>query len=143
MPSESDHIALANNNHRAMMCLHDAEDDHSEWVATVAFYKAVHLVQAMLSKAGRSCHDHKTRHDILKSRYPEIWKHYRPLWSASTIARYLHDNDSRTPYKQFSDHCPSDQVYERYIQKRLRAVENHAWNKLSPESQKILIRVPE
>jgi len=142
MSRESNHIALANQNHLAMICLHEAADTHPEWIVTIAFYKAVHVVQAMLSKANKSCHDHKTRHAILKRDYPEIWKHFRSLWAASTIARYLYDNANQTSYKSFVDHCPAEKVYSRFVEKRLRSVEDLSINKLSQEMKEELIRVP-
>ncbi len=143
MPSESDHVALANKNHAAMMCLHKSQDEHPEWIVTIAFYKAVHVVQALLSKSGKNCHDHSSRHRLLKRDYPDIWKHFRPLWTASTIARYLHDNDSRTPYTSFSDHCSAEQVYSRFIKKRLKSVEDLCINKISEDQKAILTRVTE
>lgn len=142
MSCELDHIALANKNHCAMMCLHEDKDSHPEWVATIAFYKAVHIIQAVLSNARKSRHDHKSRHAVLKSNYPEIWKHYRPLWAASTIARYLYDNDSKTPYTSFSDHCPSDKVFPRLVRKRLRSVEDLSLDNLSTAAKDALVRVP-
>jgi len=142
MPCESDHIALANKNHIAMLCLHEAVDDHPEWVVTIAFYKAVHIVQAVFSKSNKSCHDHKTRHSILKRSYPDIWKQYRPLWIGSTIARYLHDNTSGTPYTSFVDYCSADEVYTKFVVKRLRNVEDLSVNRLSKDQKDILMRVP-
>jgi hypothetical protein len=140
MPSESDHLALANKNHSALEYLRASKDEpHSEWVVTVAFYKAVQVVQAIFAKIGRSCHDHKSRHAILKSKFPDIWKHYRVLWQASTIARYLHDNEAGTPYTSFDAYCPPDRVSERFIERRLRAIEQLSVKHLSDPTK--LVRV--
>ena len=132
MPSEADHIALANKNHSALQYLRESKDEpHSEWVVTIAFYKAVQVVQAIFAKTGTACHDHKSRHSILKNRFPDIWRHYRVLWQASTIARYLHDNETGTPFTSFDAYCPADKVSSRFIERRLRPIEQLAIKKLS------------
>jgi hypothetical protein len=59
-----------------------------DWATTIAFYKAVHLVQAFFHVTGDSCGSHTARNGILKSKYPEIWRHYHPLYSFSRLARY-------------------------------------------------------
>lgn len=137
-----DHIELANRNHLAMEHLLVDPAKFAEWIATTAFYKAVQVVEAMLTKAGRSRQDHRSRHDLLKRLYPEIWKHYRILWTASCVARYLHDNDNATPYTRFSDYMTPGEIESRLLKKRLRSVEQLVVSSLSDNAKDNLSRVP-
>lgn len=141
MPSEADHIALANRNHAALFKLLEDPTEYSEWIATIAFYKAVQLVEAMFSKQGQASHDHRSRHDALKRHHADIWRHYRPLWQASCVARYLHDNDSHTSYRNFSDYIAPNDIEKRIVFKRLRPVEQLVVGRLSESARANLTRV--
>lgn len=140
MPTVADHISLANKNHNALMCVAEA-GGHPEWVATIAFYKALQVVQAMLAAQNISCHDHRARANHLKTRFPDIYKHYRPLWNASTIARYLHDQSSGSTFTTFTDFCPEVDVYMRVVWKRLKPVEDLVVRYLPDDEKRELSRV--
>ena len=142
MPTETDHISLANKCYDALCCLLDSPSSHSEWVVTIAFYKALHVVSAIASREGKKCNDHVSRHDWLKCRFPDIWKHYRVLWQASSIARYLHDKSSRAQFSTFDDYCRSEKVYDRFVKRRLRSVDEIAVSRLSDDARNALKRVP-
>lgn len=88
MSHEADHLELANRNHDTLLYLVQGEKRHSEWIATVAFYKAVHIVEAVFhTHAGKHSNGHDTRIDRLKHPdYEEIFKAYRPLYAASLVA---------------------------------------------------------
>lgn len=141
MPTEGDHIALANRNHAALFKLLEEPAEYSEWIATIAFYKAVQLVEAMFARAGRACHDHRSRHDALKRHHADIWRHYRPLWQASCVARYLHDNDSHSSYKNFADYIAPSDVNNRLVLRRLRPVEQLVVGHLSDPARTSLQRI--
>ncbi len=47
MPTKEAHVAVAKSNQRTIDYLLQT-DDHLGWVVTVAFYKALHIVEAML-----------------------------------------------------------------------------------------------
>jgi hypothetical protein len=67
-------------------------NEHPDWVVTVAFYTALHMVEAMFFHDHPKVHttDHTDRSAALQSdRYQHIWRDYRPLYSNSRIARYL------------------------------------------------------
>lgn len=82
-----------------------------DWFVAVAFYKAVHLVEALFaSQDTKHSGNHRERHDLLKTKYPTIWKDYLPLYSQSRRARY------RT-------RPISDETVE-YVSRRLRNVES-------------------
>ena len=86
MATESDHLKQADHNQRFL-----GEIDSNkfpDWAATVAFYTAVHLAQALLKRGGDTCNSHTTRNRKLRSKYPAIWKLYQPLYSYSRLARY-------------------------------------------------------
>jgi hypothetical protein len=61
-----------------------------DWAATVAFYKAVHLVEMLfVTKAlANLSGSHVKRNNLLKKKYPKIWMGYRPLYAFSRTARY-------------------------------------------------------
>lgn len=53
MASELVHIELASRNHRTLLYLLEKHDDPPEWVTTVAFYKAVQVVEAVFAARSR------------------------------------------------------------------------------------------
>jgi hypothetical protein len=59
-----------------------------DWVVTVAFYKALHLVEMVFACKGKHSSNHRNRHDVLKTSFQDIWRHYLPLYSLSRRARY-------------------------------------------------------
>lgn len=151
MSSTIDHIKLANKNHRALLYLLEKSDEHPEWVATVAFYKAVHVVEAVFAADGKHSNSHDARISELKfSKYKEIFKAYRPLYAASLVGRYLADS---TPYKldngntvsycSFEDYMTASDVVKRLIKKRLKVIEDNAVRFLSDTQKELLLRVGE
>ncbi len=93
MAGYQSHLQLASRNQRALDALIDSGDTlHPEWVATIAFYKAVQLTEAFYNrKNGRNCNGHTHRGVMLKSIVCPVYKHYSALYRASTVARYLVD----------------------------------------------------
>src|SRR3990172_8898931 len=98
MPSKDAHLAAARENQDVIDYLCLQVDKFPGWIATVAFYKALHVVEALFAVDGTGSGGHTDRHEdrnrLLKktSRYQHIWKSYRPLYQASLIARYLREN---------------------------------------------------
>ncbi len=144
MPAEANHISLANKNHAVLLHLQKNVDDYPEWVTVVAFYKAVQIVEAVLvHKRGRSYPGHQQRLNALKSGgYQYLHRHYRALWGASSVARYLCDTTNRMPYSTFADYLSPDQVVKIIIKKRLHGVECEAVGLLSDAGKTSLIRLP-
>jgi hypothetical protein len=58
MANETDHIKLANRNHDILHSLID-EGRFMDWAVTTAFYKAVHIVEAVFAN---DLHTHSTSH---------------------------------------------------------------------------------
>ena len=144
MANELDHIALANKNHEVLIYLMEQPGKYPEWIATVAFYKAVQIVEATFSNhhSAKNCSSHPDRLAALK--HPDfqlLFPHYRALYSASTVARYLHDNLSHTSYSKFSDYLPSEKVVSKLVYGRLRPVEENAIKLLSDDAKKELKRL--
>jgi hypothetical protein len=144
MATEADHLALANKNHDLLLHLLQDAARFPEWVTVAAFYKAVQIVEAVfVHQHGRYCHGHQDRLDALKTRgYKVLHKHYRALWSASSVARYLYDSNARKGYSCFSDYLSPDNVVRAIVKRRLHGVECEAVGLLSDEGHKNLKRLP-
>ena len=126
MPSESDHLALAAHNQETVDFLLTGGDRFPVWVVTVVFYKALHLVDAMLDRLdGKHGVDHRTRNTILRAnrRYLNVLKHYNAIKEASVVARYLHDQGSSHSYRTFADYCPAQRVKSEYVDGRLKELQ--------------------
>lgn len=85
MATEATHLKKAASNHAFLESL---GDDYPDWLATVAFYTAVHLVEALFARKHTPSHSHGDRNRTLKQRYPAIWQDFRPLYSVSKLVRY-------------------------------------------------------
>jgi hypothetical protein len=127
MPSEAAHLAIAERNRVVLDYLLERIENCAEWVTTVAFYRALHLVEAVFYHDGHEHgRNHETRERMLKTnnRYKHIYQHYRPLWAASVVARYLEDADNSAPFSSFSEYLKPDDVKRIIIDHRLRQIEN-------------------
>ena len=112
--------------------------DFSDWAATVIFYTALHIVEALFFREAarlnrKHGHSHEEREQMLKGtgRYKNIYRHYRPLQSASVKARYL---DGAT----FASHMSAKQVQDELIKGHLWKVIQTASRFLSDSSGKVL-----
>jgi hypothetical protein len=108
MPSEKEHIQQAIHNINVVAYLKN-NDAYCDWTATVTFYTALHIVEAVFFKSrkhGNCKHGqrHEGREQILKhtKSYKTIWEHYRVMQSTSVIARYLHgDSTNATIFHKY------------------------------------------
>lgn len=86
MATEVQHQRQAEHNQR---CLHSIDTlQFPDWAATVAFYKAVHLVEVLMARKSLRTGSHVARNNHLKRMYPDLWREYRPLYTFSRMARY-------------------------------------------------------
>ncbi len=125
MASEFDHIRLANRNHDFLLdVLRDGR--FPDWAATVAFYKAVQIAEAVLAADLRiDSTSHTHRENSLKvGKYKPIFKDYTHLITASRIARYLECSETGR-FREFSDYMDIEAV-KQLVRKRLYGVEQHA-----------------
>jgi hypothetical protein len=122
--------------------------DHAnfpEWITTIAFYKAVQIVEAVCVEVrGRGCNGHESRLRILE--LPPfnktcIFKHHRSLWNESSIARYLSDRDSHATYATYADRIPPKDIVEKIIRRRLVPLEDAAVGLMGEESKNLLTRI--
>ena len=144
MASEQNHVALANRNHLLLVELIAAQK-HSEWIATVAFYKAVHLVEAVFAyKHSRHSNSHTERLGWLKIDHAigSCFGAYRSLMNASLVARYL-DSGESGGVSTFESFMPLNDVIATLVYGKLVKVERTILSNLSGPSQKLLHRVLE
>jgi hypothetical protein len=103
-----------------------AVQQHPDWVATVAFYTALHMVEAMFYydlPAKHICNHHDRQKELLSPRYQHIWRDYRPLYSMSRLARYL-QNPTGASVASFSAHHPPHTVEQYVMQQHLPRVKD-------------------
>ncbi len=84
--TEEQHRKQAEHNQLFLDQIDQAK--YPDWKATVAFYKAVHLVQMLFVRKGHNAGSHHRRNGILKRQYHAVWKAYRPLYAYSRLVRY-------------------------------------------------------
>jgi hypothetical protein len=142
MSLEAEHIAQANRNQAVLEYLLLEPTMCAEWVAVVAFYKALHVVEAIFSRDPAICHTHihgqrleKLKHTKV---YQSLYPSYRTLWSAATIARYLSgeiktgSGPTNQAYARFEDYLPVSDLRPRLLDSFLFDFERKASTFLSP-----------
>lgn len=106
--------------------LKSIDDRYPDWMATVAFYAAVHAVEALFAFDNRpSSSNHTNRFDILRynNRYKNIHKHFHPLYQAARTARYECDSTSWLPVESIKSELIPKHLYplEKSVQKLIQA----------------------
>lgn len=73
--------------------LRTVKPEFPDWAVTVAFYTAVHAIDALFSHDNLSVVNHLDRNGKLQNnnRYSKLWTHYYPLWTLSRTVRYFGD----------------------------------------------------
>ena len=124
MASEADHIACANRTQKTISHLLQDIATHSPWLAITAFYKAIHIVEAVFANNRKIGHasTHDEREKFLKDdrRYEKIYRHYSPLKRAALNARYL------TDCTVFDNYLSPQEVVEKLLKHELHQVEESA-----------------
>lgn len=122
MPEQSSHLKLVNRNHELLRYLLPKLEEFPDWVATVAFYKAVHLVESVFITDPNIRHAdcHESRNLALKKyrKYEHVYRHFRILYTMSLKARYM---DSGVTC--FSDHCPPAMIKAELLKNDLHQIE--------------------
>jgi len=120
----TEHIALANINHATLVYLLKDYANHPEWIATVAFYKAVQIVEAVLAhKQNWHSADHRLRLGKVKTTMPDaVYKHLNALYGKSRIARYLQD-ETGAGFVSFTSHISAEDVVKHLVGRRLVGLE--------------------
>ena len=131
-------MALAAHNQDTINFLLTGGDGYPDWVSTVAFYKAIHLVEALIAREFNTHgHDHKSRRAILKrhNRYANIYKQYVALEEAASIARYLCDTNGGRSFRTFTDYCTMADVKSMLLGVRLRELERSIQGLRTPKTK--------
>ena len=125
---------------------------HAEWVATIAFYKAVQIVEAVFAnhlKLHSQSHDSRIG-ELKRPVFADLFIAYRPLYAASLVARYLEDSSSRKcdlnpkpkqKYNTFSQYRSPEHVLGKLVKGRLQSLEQHAIQFLSEPARECLKRI--
>ena len=132
MPNFEAHETAATRNQKVLDCLLEnyehSPDDFAHWVVTVAFYKALHLVEGIFSQEEQSFHskDHSDRNRRLKNvkKYEHLWRYYRPLFEASMVARYLVVPYSEADQMDLNAYLSGASIQVKFINHYLRQIEN-------------------
>ena len=142
MPSENEHVQKTLHNFEVIKYLL-AKPEFCDWTATVIFYTALHIVEAVFfydTKHSKERHgqSHENREKILKNTksYQNIHRHYRPLQSASVIARYL--SNLGKDVTNFQQYMTAQQVQELLIKHHLAQVIKSACKFLSENTAKLV-----
>ncbi|HUS57242.1 MAG TPA: hypothetical protein VM141_01205, partial [Planctomycetota bacterium] len=117
MPRIDSHINLAVHNIECA-CHLNATPRFHDWTATVAFYAAIHVVEAVFANEKPILHGqcHQRREQLLKQKYQNIYIPYHALRDAADVARYL---DKADCFSLFMD--PS-QVQAILLQQKLTSI---------------------
>lgn len=108
MATEQKHREKAESNKKFR---EQIPDEFPDWLAIVAFYEAVHLVEILMARAGVHGKNHRHRNGEIQKRFPDIWKHYLPLFNVSRLVRY-------TPYKMTTEQVQKNMVDHRLAKVR-------------------------
>ena len=143
MPDELSHIRQAKHCQATIDHLFIRKESFHDWIAVVAFYKALHLVEAMFACNPEIGHgrNHEFREDWLKRerRYAHIWNNYRPLWEAATIARYLENHG--TKISTFAAYMTFEEVQSRILNHHLHQIEQSVKKFLTAKAQEELASI--
>ena len=90
MPSRDQHLAKADAN-RALLESVAVARSSPEWAITIAFYQAVHVVEAWAALRSQHHRSHRRRSETVNRELSPISEDYAELYEASRTARYAAD----------------------------------------------------
>jgi hypothetical protein len=130
MADEAGHLEQASRNQDFLGRQLSEHAPFWDWIAVTAFYKAIHVVEAVFfnnePRATAHSIDHRGRNHLLKTKYPDIWRHYYHLFRTSLIARYLEFSSTGPRYSSFSDFMTDHLVLTQLLALDLVGVETEA-----------------
>lgn len=95
-------------------------DDYPDWMATVAFYAAVEMLEALFAERGYHSTSHEDRKRYVRKNFQSIYQAYSALYNASLDGRYQPSNRW----------LPAAEVRSELIARRLKHIksfcESHA-----------------
>lgn len=90
MPSTIQHLRQVDHNKQLLQTFDVNSTEYLDWVVTIAFYTAVHLIEAYFADVRPQIHntDHQKRQDAMRrvAEFKSIYNLYRELeeWSRNT-----------------------------------------------------------
>lgn len=123
----AEHIDLCNRNQAIIDYTLGDASVCAEAIAVMAFYKALHIMEAMFDRNnGRHLTSHKDRDAYIRGsrQYSGFWNYYRTLQSASLVARYL--SNANVGYANFSDYLPPADMKPKLLDRYLAPLEKMA-----------------
>lgn len=95
--SAVEHVVKAKRNRKILQdYLLQSVENCPEWVSVVAFYSALHYVDAYFSKCGQNFQRHDERNREIELSLPEIFTSYYRLYDISVNSRYGCMDDNPT-----------------------------------------------
>ena len=89
MPSSVEHVEQARSNAKFLAAIQiDPAAQHPDWIITVAFYTALHLVDAELAQRRIYCKTHWERAPKVAQQLAAVSPKYLRLYTESRAARY-------------------------------------------------------
>ena len=86
MPKPKQHQEKASSSRAFLDSI--STDAPPDWIATVAFYTAVHLVEKLRAYRGEHSENHEDRNSAVRRDYRAIQTEYHELYNHSLVARY-------------------------------------------------------
>ena len=106
MPRTHEHLQQAQHNQGLLKSLDLDNFLFLDWVATIAFYAALHYVEAWFASQGTGMHytTHQERNRAMNQVddfRPIVWPNYRTLQDRSHLARYqcTHPSKNRVQFE--------------------------------------------
>lgn len=141
MSRADDFIRLANRTDATLDDLLRDVPKNREWIAVLAFYKALHLVDAHMAYHNASRGGHVYRSSYIQSLPSSlhVYKQYASLHTTSNIARYMSCTPSSGHSGPFDKVCP-DSAIANLINSRLAKFENDFIGRLPLALARAVIR---
>jgi hypothetical protein len=101
VPNKTQHLLIAKSNELFFASLDLTDGAHRGWASTVAFYAALHYIEAFFFVKGRHSPDHRTRdgYMIQFTETMNIYDDFCELKAISTRARYHGRYPDRNDFK--------------------------------------------
>lgn len=122
MPTASQHKVKAEHNRKFLDTI--SVQDFPDWVAVVAFYTAVHLMERVRAASGHGDSvDHGDRLAYIQRFHVTIHSQYHLLQNVSMLSRYQSRAD-------FYDQFQPEDIQKQILEDKLPAIESYVSERL-------------
>ncbi|MCS7264054.1 MAG: hypothetical protein NZ805_04395 [Armatimonadetes bacterium] len=104
MPSESTHLAQVRHNLVFLRSFYAPTTPYPDWAVTVAFYTALHAIEAALASQHMHSQSHVERRRYVRQMFPHLWRLYYRLDVFSRRTRYEGFQPDPVLLQQLVDH---------------------------------------